>query len=283
MAKTFKNRALTIATVGILSGSAITIATDGLIQEAQAVVVPTIPQPVRAAAGGPLPELHISLRGEYYDLIRFALFDKSTWDYHREPIRVSDTAKPITVMVFVNDVTTFTSRIDTSVDWSILVDDLSASNFDQLSSAYDVRPITLELLDSFEYKGDGKYVFKDIFDPRVYDRSAIEHEQTPLPEPRVYDTATGPTVDLLDTTDSDFKRVNSTTFSEAESVRAFLSDDLYYNGLTRITELRDHGAIRWYMNDEFFFWKAPLRIYEEDERILLLFAQAFLEGEDDDG
>lgn len=58
---TFKNRALTIATLGVLSGVPITLATDGLIQLPE-VVTPTVPTTPRAVvAGGARPGGRITL------------------------------------------------------------------------------------------------------------------------------------------------------------------------------------------------------------------------------
>lgn len=85
MAKQFKNRALTIATVGLLSGSPITVATDGLIQQPVTPVVPPteVIKPVVDGGRyvrGPL-EVHYQKFKRFTTALRWGIAFESSADY----------------------------------------------------------------------------------------------------------------------------------------------------------------------------------------------------------
>lgn len=89
---TFKNRALTLATVGVLSGVAITIATNGVIQQRAAIIEP--PQVTAPAFGGGTSrivgeqfKLEYPRLYEFYSYLPIELHAQTRIDFERAQIR----------------------------------------------------------------------------------------------------------------------------------------------------------------------------------------------------
>ena len=83
---TFINRALTIATVGLLSASPITIATNGIIQQQQ-VVEPPVVQPVRQQGGARVGErfvLEYAKRHEHLSALTIELLGQASFHHVHE-------------------------------------------------------------------------------------------------------------------------------------------------------------------------------------------------------
>ena len=87
---TFKNRALTIATVGMLSAAPITIATNGILQIPEAVA-PPVEIPVPSQGGGARVGerfvLEYAKRHEHWSALTLELFSQTAFDHvHEIPV-----------------------------------------------------------------------------------------------------------------------------------------------------------------------------------------------------
>ena len=123
---TFKNRALTLATVGVLSGSALTIATNGDLQARVAVVEPPVTVLPQGGARGPGPRIQLEYprRFEYFNVLGLDLQLGATFEHEHELPHTFKALSGLDLFLFGDAETRAASlgRVDANVSIEVISD-----------------------------------------------------------------------------------------------------------------------------------------------------------------
>lgn len=290
---TFKNRALTLATAGILSGTAITIATDGLIQVAEAV--PSIPTPsvVVSPAGGYGPgitELRVALVGDYREFFNFTFFDRSAADFTAAPLVAPvDTGfvDNLTPVLFLRDQVSFSPAYWGKVADVFILEDTSHTQKSAPFRFSQPDNFVFTAGDAYSFVTPNVTAFADLVAARLADDSDSGFIIAPIEQFtfRVvnlfeYASSVPFRVGIFDS--SDYRRINLFEVALLDEVALHVdSIEGFRTQLGSIYSAEDNARLTLLDESDTFFDKGFVKVSSDIDRILILFAHAFFE--DDDG
>ena len=160
---TFKDRALTIATAGLLSATPVTIASQGIIQLEEAVVpVTPIVQPARAAAGGPITiDYIVPLRVEYREFFNFTFIDRSIVDFNGIVLTHALFVDKVQPALFIGDKITYSTAVDIAEEDLFIFVETGKTDFASVPVIYDHIDFTVIPQDRTDYAFPKQHQFKD--------------------------------------------------------------------------------------------------------------------------